>query len=502
VDAAEGQVDILLWMDNLHFTELPRGNSATMFVIKGMLEHAIWELGDSLIEKRDLGPMMDLITESRDTEGFESVLSICFAILRGRVEADDPIVNEHIEFVAPLSLQAIKGSSYKNAIDASSLLIEIINNRPYFLVNKGMVKMLVDGLTDSFAGEVWFHSLPAVQEDNSKKLNVFDQAVICIDCMGQQVPVKSLMAAVMSKFHECIHDSDHLIRKAGFVLLGTITEGCTDAISSTMSTLLPQVLEAVNDPSFNVREAAMYVLTEMAAHCIPTVLRYHGDIVTAAIKGLKDTEPSVQVIASKLVENHLEQLHPSIIVRYFPLLMPILFSLMRSPVLEVKLAALRTVGPIASVSGSLFEPYINETVATLTPNFEELSADKIRIDEDSSDEESYNEFHLSGLSIECLGHLASSGSDAFIPHLQFAMTSVIRIIQTQIENDGTALEYAFVSVANIARDMGTHSDFIAYIETIFPYLQRTALESFRDGNQIAALKAIGALANYMLGSFF
>jgi hypothetical protein len=90
------------------------------------------------------------------------------------------------------------------------LLNEIIVKRPYFLVKKDMVKMLIDGFTDSFACDVWFHSLPSVKENCSSKIEVLDRTIICIDCLAQQVPTKHLISAAMSKFREvCFAYDNH-----------------------------------------------------------------------------------------------------------------------------------------------------------------------------------------------------------------------------------------------------------------------------------------------------
>lgn len=82
------------------------------------------------------------------------------------------------------------------------LLNEIIIKRPYFLVKKNMIKMLVDGFTETFACDVWFHSLTEQKEKNMEQVKVLDRTVLCIDCMAQQVPTKSFVKAAMSKFHQ------------------------------------------------------------------------------------------------------------------------------------------------------------------------------------------------------------------------------------------------------------------------------------------------------------
>jgi hypothetical protein len=62
-----------------------------------LLQESIWELGEALIERRDLGPLMKIMKKGSLVPGSEEVLVVCLSILRGRVEVDDPIVNEHIE---------------------------------------------------------------------------------------------------------------------------------------------------------------------------------------------------------------------------------------------------------------------------------------------------------------------------------------------------------------------------------------------------------------------
>lgn len=109
---------------------------------------------------------------------------------------------------------------------------------------------------------------------------------------------------------------------------------------------------------------------------------------------------------------------------------------------------------------------------------------------------------LQGQMIESLGQYAIAvGRDSFSPFLNFAMTTVIDIIKSQIVVDGPGLEFAFVFVANIAKAMEGDATYHSYVDIVYPYLQRNALEGFSENNQVAALTAIGSLARFMCGSF-
>ena len=125
-----------------------------------------------------------------------------------------------------------------------------------------------------------------------------------------------------------------------------------------LPTLLPEVLQYVSDSHYAVREGVMYVLLQMAQHCYPTVLYHHTTIVPAIVSGLNDTEPTVQRLACRLCGFFFEQLQPSTVALYLPVFMPKLVALMSSEVLDVKLVAIGSTGPVAAAADKHYLPFL------------------------------------------------------------------------------------------------------------------------------------------------
>jgi hypothetical protein len=121
VEAAAGQIDILLWMQSVpeeEFSDIGpaphlyingkarKGLCELLFIILDffssfstldLVQQAVWQLGDELVEQRNFAPMIELMSKSQATAGSDEMLAVCLQVLSSRVETDDPIINEHIE---------------------------------------------------------------------------------------------------------------------------------------------------------------------------------------------------------------------------------------------------------------------------------------------------------------------------------------------------------------------------------------------------------------------
>ena len=114
------------------------------------------------------------------------------------------------KFIGPFALEVMKSIKDDTAHTAAMLLSGIITRRPHFLVKKDMIKMLIDGFSDTFVSDIWFHSRLGQgsaeglsdESDTPIQLEVQDQTMVCIDLMAQQVPTKSLINVALAKFHE------------------------------------------------------------------------------------------------------------------------------------------------------------------------------------------------------------------------------------------------------------------------------------------------------------
>ena len=116
--------------------------------------------------------------------------------------------------------------------------------------------------------------------------------------------------------------------------------------------------------------------------------------------------------------------------------------------------------------------------------------------------ENFKQLEMKGRSLEALGQYAIAvGGDDFATYFNLAMNCVIDIMQTYVDAEPSILEFAFVFVANIAKAMEKHGKFKRYLSILIPRLQKSVVESFSERIQIAALTALGSLANYTQGLF-
>lgn len=86
-------------------------------------------------------------------------------------------------------------------------------------------------------------------------------------------------------------------REASVTALGVISEGCLELMKGKLEPVLRIVLGALRDPEQMVRGAASFALGQFAEHLQPEIVSHHGIVLPCILNALEDPSDEVKVDA-------------------------------------------------------------------------------------------------------------------------------------------------------------------------------------------------------------
>lgn len=84
-------------------------------------------------------------------------------------------------------------------------------------------------------------------------------------------------------------------REASVTALGVISEGCFDLMKNKLDPVLTMVLGALRDPEQMVRGAASFALGQFAEHLQPEILSHYQSVLPCVLNAIEDTSEEVKV---------------------------------------------------------------------------------------------------------------------------------------------------------------------------------------------------------------
>lgn len=84
-------------------------------------------------------------------------------------------------------------------------------------------------------------------------------------------------------------------REASVTALGVISEGCTEWMKNKLDATLHIVLGALRDPEQMVRGAAAFALGQFAEHLQPEIVSHYESVLPCILNALEDASDEVKV---------------------------------------------------------------------------------------------------------------------------------------------------------------------------------------------------------------
>lgn len=115
-----------------------------------------------------------------------------------------------------------------------------------------------------------------------------------IDTIALNLP-KLVFSPILEFASLNIHNKDLKYREASATVLGIVSEGCLNFMKDKLEHVLHIVLEAFKDQEQLVRGAASFALGQFAEHLQPEILSYYESVLPCIVEALEDASDDVKV---------------------------------------------------------------------------------------------------------------------------------------------------------------------------------------------------------------
>jgi len=425
-----------------------------------------------MILQKVINPMF-VVMENCIQNGKDETVNVGLSVVEELAQLEKPIINDHLEMIVQFILRIIQNKENDGALRniAAQAFMTIIDCRPKLLAKKNLVAPTLSVLMDmiakddaSAAGTLFsFPSgnngiLEDEKDDDEEEGNTQRLTQQIIDTMAISISSKYFSGPALAMCGQGVVSTDPQMRKAGCAVLGVIAEGCCDSIKEQLPTILPVLLNAVQDEHYYVRECACFALGQFSEYCQPDILHYNQQVLPVIFQALDDARPTVQVNSCYVLEYFCENLQSETLRPYLSPLMTKLAALLASESNTTKEMALTAIAATAVAAEKDFLPY-TEVICNILGNL-------IFVTEPSG-------FSTRGRALECLGHVAVAIGDVhFARYFSVGMQSCQQALTL---NDDSLKENSYVFVANCAKVMG--KQFVSYMPTMVPVLIEVVSES-------------------------
>lgn len=301
-------------------------------------------------------------------------------------------------------------------------------------------------------------------EDDEEDLETYKPAQYApqvLDIMALHLPPHKLIPKVMKLVEPLLTSDKPLIRRACFLSLAVVAEGCADyVVKQHLKALLHCVVAGLNDVDHGVRNAALFALGQFSEHLQPDISKYASEILPLIFQYLGratnevDKNPKGLVKSYYALEMFCENLGEGI-QPYLQPLMEHLLSVLKVPTTSVKQKqlAISAIGATANAAKILMKPYFQEIIE----QFKGYLA--------AGDDE-----HMRKLQIQVLDTLAviarCIGNETFMPLAQDCALLGISLLETVDDPDLRRCVYSlFAALSSLLKQ-----EIVPYMEKLVTYM--------------------------------
>lgn len=334
------------------------------------------------------------------------------------VEIEVGIVIPYVKALVELCLQIVQCNDYGDPIRVKSLylLCWACRRKAKALLKSHLLHPLLETLLTlmslSESGSVDEENASSQgNDDNEDDLGELDGSTLpsvaaqALDLLALHLPPAKFIPQVMSMIQSYLDSVNQYQRKAGYIALGVLAEGCADYIKNRhLREALQTVSKGFTDESNIVRNASLFTLGQFAEHFQHDMNKFHRDIIPALLSQMQNT----------LVTEDLKQ--KTTLSRLFYALESLCENLEKSE--------------ISLYLNSLVETFLNTIKAS-------------------------KGLYATELAISAIGSLASSAKDELLPYFPHIMDHLKAFIQEPATLETSSLQaQAIDTLGSLARNIG------------------------------------------------
>ncbi|POS88387.1 hypothetical protein EPUL_000121, partial [Erysiphe pulchra] len=362
-------------------------------------------------------PQMVAVLKSAIDEDDENHIMQAFEVFQTLLGCESALLNKHFKDLLNFMIDIAINTNISDETRCQSL--------SFLMQATKFRKMKIQGLKDM--GEIiTIKSMQIATEIDDNQTEDDDEvtpsksALGLLDLLATSLPPRQVIIPLLKILPEYVKNENPKYRQAGILALGMCVEGAPDFICSQLDSLLPIVLQLLNDSDIHVRKAALNSVARLADDLAEDLSKHHEQLIPILLKNLDSAgcltassdvnSTNLEILKSSCgaLDSVCRGINKNSIRNYVTELVPRLGNLLSHPDLTVKSGAAGALGSIAESSEDAFLPYFETSMKALSQYL--------------SIKESTEELDLRGVVCDAIGCIATAvGPEAFKPYVNHLM---------------------------------------------------------------------------------
>ncbi|XP_063703113.1 importin-4-like [Culicoides brevitarsis] len=302
-----------------------------------------------------------------------------FDILENLAEENVKVVGAHLQHIVEFCLAVVANAELEDSVRVKTVtyLGWLIRLRKKQIIKLKLVDRIIHTLFELM-------SSPVEDDDEEEEYfgsNEVSTPMTCatqtMDVLALNVPPKQLIPSLLALLEPALKGDNPLHKKASYLCIAVIAEGCSEAICSKyLRPLLDCIKVGIVDQTTIVRNAALFALGQFSEHLQPEISQYASEILPILFRFLQELcliianngeEPAHLDRVFYALETYCENLEDALIP-YLPELMERLIEAL-NPKNSVHLRelALSAVTCTTNAAKSNMVPYFQKLIELLKP---------------------------------------------------------------------------------------------------------------------------------------
>ncbi|KAI1810360.1 importin beta-4 [Poronia punctata] len=217
--------------------------------------------------------------------------------------------------------------------------------------------------------------LSELEEDDEEDDNTPPRAALSlIDQLASDLPPRQVIVPLLDDFPKYASSENPGHRRACILALGTCAEGAPEFVSTQIGSLMPTVLQLLQDQQRSVRYSALIGLIRIGEDLSDSMAAHHDSILQALLLNLdaasndQNDKRNVDIVRSVcgVIDSLAEGLGSDIMAKYGETMIHRVGSFLGHPDFTVKASAAGALGAIAASVKTAFNPYLKETMEAMS----------------------------------------------------------------------------------------------------------------------------------------
>ncbi|KAJ8131258.1 hypothetical protein O1611_g2371 [Lasiodiplodia mahajangana] len=312
--------------------------------------------------------MVDVLKDAVQNEDDERIQQ-AFEVFQSFLAYESALISRYFKDLVQFMLELASNSAAEEEVRCQALafLAQCVRYR----------RMKIQGVPD-MAAQLMRKSLMILSEieddDEEDDSTPARGALALIDQLASDLPPRQVIVPLLDDFSKYATSEKSGHRRACILALGTCAEGAPEFVSTQIGSLMPAVLQLLQDPERAVRYSALIGLIRIGEDLADSMAAHHDAIITALLLNLdaasndQSAKQNVEIIRSVcgVIDSLAEGLGSDVMAKYGETMIHRVGSFLSHPDFTVKAAAAGALGAIASAVKGSFNPFLKETMEAMS----------------------------------------------------------------------------------------------------------------------------------------